>query len=188
METESIQLSDLPPDLAKIMSYWTDLCADRPAPAWRDIDLVQFPSRLLPMTMVIDIMQPLEKSVFRFWGSELTWIHGVEMTGKHPYDLKPVAFGQQLRIDHQDIVDHRRPNANHYSFMTRHGYMHAHTALRVPIMNDSETVSQIIVVIDFSPEALARIRNTGSTYAEIYETQEPVAKLHHYTDVSSLTF
>ncbi len=172
METQSVRLSELPTDLATVMAYWTDLCAERPAPVWRDVDLVQFPSRLLPMTMVIDIMQPLEKSIFRFWGSELTRIHGVEMTGKSPYDLKPLALGQRLRVDHQDIVNNKRPNANHYSFMTRHGYVHAHTALRVPVMNDGETVSQIIVVVDFSPEALARIRNTGSTYADIYDAKD----------------
>ncbi len=168
MESKSVKLCDLPSDLAGIMAYWTELCAGRDAPVWRDVDLLQIPPRLLPMTMVIDILQPLEKSVFRFWGSELTRIHGVEMTGKHPYDLKPPAFGQRLLIDHQAIVDDKCASARHYSFMTTHGYVHSHTALRVPIMNDGENVSQVIVVIDFSPEALSRIRNTGDTYDKLY--------------------
>lgn len=170
MENLNVDLSDLPPDLAGIMAYWSELCAGRVAPTWRDVDMMQFPPRLLPMTMVVDVFEPLEKSVFRFWGTELTRIHGVDMTGKSPYDLQPRALAQGIRADHQDIIEKKIPTAKHYSFLTARGYTNAHTALRVPIMNDGSTVSQIIIVIDFSPDALARMRKTGDKYVDLFRS------------------
>lgn len=162
MRVVPIDLTELPPNLRAAHEYWLTLKGDRIAPTWQEFELLEIPPAALPTTMVIDIADPLENSRFRFWGSKMTDIHGVEMTGKCPYDLTPPELSKQLYEDHSLVVNEVREIAHNYSFEASAGYIHSHSVIRLPVSNDGAHVTQIVVVVDYSPEALEMItRNRG---------------------------
>ncbi len=96
MRSTVLQLEDLPSGLKAAHEYWMAIKGDRMAPSWKDVDLFGLPLHLIPTTLVIDIQTPIAESVFRFWGSKMTTVHDVDMTGKNPYDLRPKDLGRQL--------------------------------------------------------------------------------------------
>jgi hypothetical protein len=96
----------------------------------------------------------------------MTEIHGEDMTSRHPHDLSPPGFGDQVLADHRKVVEQKTPLAWHYSFLAAGGYMHSHSLVRLPLSNDGETVTQIVVAIDYSREALDLIREGREKYAE----------------------
>lgn len=167
MHILAAELEDLPSGLRAVLDYWDELRRARKAPAWSEVDMMRFPARLLPTTMIVDVHEPLEDSVFRYWGSRLSEIHGEDMTARCPYDLQPYEFGQQLLRDHRAVVENKRPLAWHYSFLASGGYMHSHSVLRLPLSNDDDSVHHIIVVVDFSREALELMHRKQETYAGI---------------------
>ncbi len=166
MRIVNVDVDDLSSGLKSVHDYWNGLRNGRMAPTWTEFELVRIPSNLLPTTLVIDIHEPLEKSIFRYWGSKMTEIHGEDMTSRHPHDLSPPGFGDQVLADHRKVVEQKTPLAWHYSFLAAGGYMHSHSLVRLPLSNDGETVTQIVVAIDYSREALDLIREGREKYAE----------------------
>ncbi len=167
MRSANLELEDLPSGLKAVYEYWFSLKDNRFAPSWREIDLFEIPADLIPTTIVVDIASPVKQSTFRFWGSRLTEIHGVDMTGNHPYLLKPAEIGEKLLSDHIEIVERKCPIAWHYSFLASGGYIHSHSLVRLPLSDNGKDVSHILIVIDFSPEALAMIRNKQRTFTDL---------------------
>ncbi|MBO6521758.1 MAG: PAS domain-containing protein [Rhodospirillales bacterium] len=170
MRTINVGISDLPSDLKAVHEYWDALRGERMAPSWSEFDLISLPANLLPTTMVVDVYEPLEKSIFRYWGSNLTLIHGADMTSRHPYDLSPPEFGRQVLEDHRAVIEKRAPMGWHYSFLAVGGYMHSHTTIRLPLSNNGSNVNHILIVVDFSREALDLIRKTKQNFAEAMES------------------
>lgn len=150
-----------------IHEYWGQLRGSRFAPAWPEVDMLRFPPKLLPTTMIVDIHEPIENSLFRYWGSKLTEIHGRDMTGKCPYTLKPLEFGQKLLADHRELVEKKIPLAWHYSFLAAKGFIHSHSVLRLPLSDDGQSVRNIIIIVDFSHEAMELMRRKQETYDAI---------------------
>ena len=166
MRLATVDIRDLPSGLRSVHEYWDKLRGTAFAPPWSAIELMHFPAPLLPTTMVVDVHTPLEKSIFRYWGSRLTEIHGMEMTSRHPYDLTPPEFGRQLLVDHREIVEKKIPLAWHYSFLAAGGYVHSHSLIRLPLSDDGEAVNHIVVVVDYSAEALALMKLGREKFAE----------------------
>ncbi|MBO6518817.1 MAG: hypothetical protein JJ900_12325 [Rhodospirillales bacterium] len=162
-----IEPDDLEGGLADVYRYWLDLkgTADI-GPAWRDFDMLELPPGLLPSMLVIDVADPMTDSVYRYWGRELSYIHGVDMTGKCPYDLTPVELGQQLLTDHTKVVQSRRPSFGHYIFETFDKYKLTHSMIRLPLSNDGMFVDNIVVITDFSENALRMIDKFRVDYRE----------------------
>jgi hypothetical protein len=167
MRVAHVELSDLPSALRDVRQYWDGLRGERLAPAWSEIDLVRFPAKVLPTTMIVDIHDPIEKSIFRYWGSKLTEIHGEEMTSRSPYEISPPEFGRQLLADHREIVSKKVPLGWHYSFLAAGGYVHSHSVVHLPLSDDNENVNHIIVVVDYSREALELMKLGRERFLEV---------------------
>lgn len=154
MTGRAVSMDELTSGLRSVVDYWTHVKGQAFAPRWRDIDLTELPPRLVPTTMVVDIGEPLSTSIYRYWGSVLTDLHGVDMTGKHPYDLEPAEFGAQLASDHKAVVDSKCPCAGLNVFLNKDGLRKAHMVVRLPLSDDGISVNHIIIVADNSPEAM----------------------------------
>lgn len=158
MHSSQIKIEGLPSGLMAAHEYWVSLKGDRVAPSWKDFELLGLPLHLVPTTLVIDIKDPVSDSIYRFWGSKMTEIHGADMTKGSPYNLQPEGFGQQVYKDHCVVIEKKIPTAGHYSFFAHGGYIHSHSLLRLPLSDDGDRITQLVVVIDYSPEALELIK------------------------------
>jgi len=150
-----------------VYEYWIALKGDRMMPTWKDVDLCDLPLHLISTTLVIDIGTPIAESIYRFWGSKMTTIHGRDMTADCPYNIEPKDMGQQLYEDHCAIAEKKSATAGHYSFFASGGYVHSHSLVRLPLSDDGENVTQILIVIDYSPKALSLIHDDREKFNAI---------------------
>jgi len=100
--------------------------------------------------MVVDIGPAMEDNRYRFWGSQMTHIHGRDMTGMSPYDIKPPEVAEILYRVHERIIKDRAASANVFEFVKTSGVSHSHYNLRLPLSDDGESVSQIVIVVDLT--------------------------------------
>lgn len=158
VRANDVGLDSLTPQLSTAYGYWQSRGTADVGPTWNDIDLFELPPAILPTTMVVDIKPNMRDNLFRFWGSELTTIHGREMTGRCPYDILPEEFGQRLLEDHARVVAMKRPHAIVYEVLGVKGYIHSHMVLRLPLFGATGDVSHIVICADYSEAAVEYFR------------------------------
>lgn len=158
-----LSLNDLPDQLAHAYAYWLSRKGDALAPSWRAFELSGLPGDLLATTMVVDFGQPLEESRFRYWGSVMTDIHGKDMTGQRPYDLKPPELGAQIKMDHEEILACKKPMASVYGFRTERGFLEAHSLLRMPLSEDGQRIDKVVTCIAHTDEVRKKIAERALT-------------------------
>jgi len=147
--------------LAELHRYWHGLASGDGLPSWQDFDLSLVPPTVLPSTMVIDIAPKIEHSVFRFWGSRMTDVHGADHTGKCPYDLQPPALGARILVDHRKICETNKPNAAVYGYTSAKGFQQLQYTLHLPLSDDGERITQIIAAIDFDARIIREMKTRG---------------------------
>ncbi|NQV83459.1 MAG: hypothetical protein HQ494_06525 [Rhodospirillales bacterium] len=141
---------DLTKDLKAALEYWRAMGGEDLACSWKQFDLFKIPLHLIPTTMVIDMHPDMNDNVYRFWGTMMTHIHGCDMTGKSPYDLKPKDFAQILRESHTNNMESRTWASNIYTFTRHSGVEHRQCNLRLPLSDDGKGIHQFVVIVDLA--------------------------------------
>jgi hypothetical protein len=100
--------------------------------------------------MVADMHPDMDNNTYRYWGSIMTRIHGRDMTGQSPYDLEPADLARSLRKIHSEMIELRTWNSTINTFTRHGGISHMHCALRLPLSDDGQSISHLVVVIDVS--------------------------------------
>jgi hypothetical protein len=148
MRYRTTPLEALPAGLKAALEYWRGLGGEQLACGWREFDILRIPARLLPSTLVIDVFADTTLNRFRYWGSAMTELHGYDMTGQSPYDIRPADMVPELRRQHEESRTTGDASASRYAFMCEPGFEHVHYALRLPLSGDGKAVSQIVVITD----------------------------------------
>ena len=165
----TIPLDDLTDEQVELLGYWRELPSKGGMPAWRDFELPMVPAKLLPSTLVIDTAPEPEDCRFRYWGTGMTKVHGADKTGQCPYDLQPPELGRRIREDHQQVRDSKQPSAGVYGFTSANSFQQVQKVLRLPLSDDGDTVTQIVICIDYSEPILDTMRARGLTAQEAIE-------------------
>jgi len=155
---KKLPLDDLPPALETVLGYWRGLGGAALQCGWSDFHLDQLPPASLPTTLVVDVMPNARDNVYRFWGTGLTWIHGVDLTSRTTAELPPPELAEVVIASHATTADDGVASASIFGFERFGGFDHMHSVLRLPLSNDGETVNQIVVVIDLTNEGRAEIK------------------------------
>lgn len=142
--------SELTADLKIALGYWRALGGESLSCSWKQFDLPKIPTHLLPTTMVVDVHPDMDDNIYRFWGTMMTRIHGRDMTGQSPYDLEPADLARSARKVHAEIIEKRTWNSVIHTFIRHSGVKHRHCALRLPLSDDGQTISHLVVVVDVS--------------------------------------
>jgi hypothetical protein len=146
MKETDLAFDDLPKGLRAVYDYWRGLGGEELRCSWKQFDLSAIPSGFVPSTTVVDIGPTMEDNRFRFWGSQMTLIYGSDMTGKLPYELEPRDMAGAVFKNHFKVIEARAPSASIFEFVKASGTVHSHRILRLPLSDDGESVSQIVVV------------------------------------------
>lgn len=148
------------------LAYWQDKCAGRFAPAWTDISLLDFPSRVIPLINVTDIDPQTGTITYRFWGTGLTETHGHDYSGQSPLDLPPREFGDGARSGHQKLAREKAPNFEVKEFLDHRQLLGRQLLLRLPLSDDGETVNHSMTVSYF--EWAAPNKPLAGFFAEVF--------------------
>lgn len=135
-----------------IFTYWEKLRDDRPAPSWTDFHLEHLPPAIVAFVRVVDIERDPFDIRYRFWGTGLVRVLGHDRTGKRLSELHLKRVAQAM-AEFRAVVEEREPYALIYNATTskRTGALYA-PAIRLPIMDDGETVTKIVAFTDFNAD------------------------------------
>ncbi len=123
------------------LKYWERKRGTRFAPSWRDISLMDFPPKVIPAIVVTDINHETFEMSYRFWGSQLTEMHGHDYTGETPADLMPKLLAEGSVNAYQVLIEKKIPQLEIKEFYHREVLRGRQMVLRLPLSNDGENVS-----------------------------------------------
>lgn len=137
------------PAFDDVIAYWNACRGERFAPAWADIDMMALPSKLLPYCIVVDMPDDGRPIRYRYYGSGIADLHGMELTNKTVDDLEPPGFRAHVIGQYAAIAEGKAPKLFATRFQVKSGLVLQHAVLRLPISDDGETVTKILTVEDF---------------------------------------
>ena len=143
------------PEMLRMLDIWDDWRAGRPAPAWRDVVLMDIPRSLSKMAAVVDVLDGGADFVYRYWGPGLTELFGRDETGTrisdHPVVASRIVRNAQLKA----VIEGCCPKL----FLTTIKKKHIDTVveklnLRFPIMDNPDEVTKILSVCEIDPVSM----------------------------------
>ena len=163
-------LEEMPPDMVMAFTHWEKARDGRWAPRFRDFELIGLPSNLLPTTLVADYHRETDRFVFRFFGTQVTSVHGVDLTGRSPTDAPSPDLGLFVEEEFRRVLVEKKPEFLTYSFERPGGAVDLQTVLRLPLSEDGVEVSAIVSIIRFSEgyeETMRFLESVGSAASDM---------------------
>jgi len=139
--------------LCWVHAYWQERKGDTIGPAWPDIDLSAFPTRMVPRVCVMNVTaQPLDFT-YRFWGTAITGIHHYDLTGQSVKNLTPPAYATCIFNQYKDVYSARAPRAFLTEVPLDNGLLTHYAVIRLPLSNTSQNVDGILSVEEYGDQA-----------------------------------
>ena len=139
------------PDLVDALDYWERKRGQRFAPSRADIEPLDLIG-VLPRVMLADVLLDPPGFRYRLSGTGIANVHGEELTGLAPLDLKPTEYGRLIDGHYRQCVAERRPLL-HLIILDMAHRSRAYARLLLPLSNDGEQVSMLMAVDSANQDA-----------------------------------
>lgn len=126
--------------------YWQKKCGDRFAPSWSDISLLDFASHVIPVITVTDIDVNTNEVTYRFWGTQMTTLHGADYTGRSVADVLPVLVGNSSQNAYEKLIQERAPHLEIKEFYSLSKLRGHQIILRMPLSDDGQGINHALTV------------------------------------------
>ena len=144
--SEGIAVSDVStPGFSEFLGYWNELCRDRFAPTWDDVELFDLPAKLLPYLTVVEVAADVADFVFRFCGTAHMTTKTRDYTALSVRSIRPENLAEVIFEQYRRTVEAREPMA---FVRTIHGFSEdqplSQINLRMPLSDDGDKVTGVI--------------------------------------------
>jgi len=139
------------PDLIEVFDYWQQKRGKRFAPGRSDIEPLDL-IRVLPRIMLVDVVSDPLGFRYRLSGTGIAGVHGEELTGLAPLDLRPAEYGRLIDRHYRQCVSERRPLLHLIMLDSTHR-SRAYARLLLPLSNDGEHVNMLMAVDSVNQDA-----------------------------------
>lgn len=150
---ETATIESLPTDAAAILGYWEKRRGDRFAPRWSEFEWSELPPRLVPWSLIVDVVPALNPTGldfrYRFFGTAPVRMHGRDFTGGWVSAMEPVDIVPKLLAEYEFAVSARTPiHIVSEGRSRKSGEMvtFCYEFLRLPWSDDGVTVDRIFAV------------------------------------------
>lgn len=137
----------LPGVFAQPFSYWNECRGDRWAPTWSAFHLEKLDARLLPWSVVVDVLA--DDFRYRFWGSERARLIGAELSNRLASQIPDGPMRNSNLNEYRDLVGARAPMVFNTLITLSGGAIVRFHSLRLPISDDGEQVTKIYSALDY---------------------------------------
>lgn len=146
------------PTPAKLFAYWQQKCGGAARPRWSEFELMDL-WEISRYIVVKDVLLPERDFRFRYWGSGMTDIAGVDGTGKLASQLyNSSAYDHVMAAFWQAIDDATPIRVAGNATINEKDHL-AYEAVHLPLDTDDGTIGHLISGYSFEPQcAPARIR------------------------------
>jgi len=136
----------------ELFEYWDGLRGARPAPAWSEFHLEALSPRTIPYMRVVDVDLAASDIRYRYWGTGLVRVLGHDRTGQ-TLSGQSASRAAKALAEYMTVVEEKAPFALIYNTTTSKKAMPLFApAIRLPLMNDGETVNNIVAYADFEAD------------------------------------
>lgn len=151
LEDRQIEISEVDaPDLMAVHAYWDKVRGQNFAPSLAEFSLLGLPADVIPFVSLVDFRaQPFDYR-FRFYGTKLVEVSGMELTGKWYNADRVEGFGFANAQTFPAMIESRRPVASRTVWLSRKSIKYVSTILRLPLSEDGETVTNGVAAYHFS--------------------------------------
>ncbi len=150
-----IDLQTLSFDLKTCLNIWESLFVRDSLPSWSDIELLDFPTKLIPLITVVDIAwdqaEPIngDVMVYRYWGTGHVEAKNIERTGlrlSQQSDRVDVVVAEYLKV-----INEKKPFAyRKYIRVNKPTEAALQTTVRLPLSYDGNRVDGVISVSEWA--------------------------------------
>ena len=137
------------PEFRALHGYWAKVRGDRWAPSWPEFHLDALPYQIVLWCVVFDVHREPLKFRYRFWGTRVSDLLGVDLSGKFSDDIPSQPYAQRARAEYMEMLEHKaamytdKPHLNAMKMEVRY------QILRIPFSTGGE-VENILSVGGFS--------------------------------------
>lgn len=157
-------------ELWKVFILWQKWAAGRAAPTWRDVDLLSMPPKIIPQTVVVDVVDDGLDFAYRFWGSGYADHYGIDETGNLLSKSIGPSFIEATFKQLQDVIAQNRPMAFEVSIRTTiSNAVQKKINLRLPIEDRPGRVTKIMTASQF---AAIPIRDADRIREAVYNERQ----------------
>jgi hypothetical protein len=141
-----------------LLQLWNTKRGARRAPARSEFDPADLKHVLHKLILMEVRRDPLD-FIYRVAGTEIYFIHGMELTGKSVRNLRPQPYSDAVWRDMAELIETWEPQYVRLEFPNREGRSRSYTVLRLPLSSDGATIDRIFVLSEFGPDR-AKIKET----------------------------
>jgi len=137
------------PEFRAVYRQWAEVRGSRWAPPWSEFLLNDLPPKIVPWCVVVNVHQEPLMFMYRFWGTRVSDLLGVDLTGKSSDDIPNQKYAKRARNEYTEMLDRKsamytdKPHINAMDMEVRY------QILRVPFSSGDE-VEAILSVGGFS--------------------------------------
>lgn len=129
--------------LLRLFEYWRSKCVDRRFPRRRDIDPLQIPD-LLPNLFLVEVLPEAPWFRYRLTGTHIDKIHGQNITGKSPADIKTPEVARMVEQQYRDAIAARRPLCHKVTLLGPDDIYWHYERLVLPLSEDGAAISMFL--------------------------------------------
>lgn len=138
-------------EIEAALIYWDQVRGERFAPARRDLKLDELPLKLIPAIAIIDFVDDPIDFLYRFFGTTLVQVSGMELTGKRYFADKIKGYGFVNEKLLPEMIAQKKPMFHIVSWQSIRGVTYQTTSIRLPLSDDGETVTGAMTANSWAP-------------------------------------
>jgi|GEM_PF-6293024 hypothetical protein len=142
--------------IEEALIYWRSIKGIDVAPSRKSFQIDQLPPKLIPSVAVIDFVDEPMDFLYRFFGTHLVHVAGMELTGKRYFADQVVGFGAINETLVPELIARRAPMFHHFEWQSSRGVTYESKAVRLPLSDDGERITGMVTA------------NTISLFARTY--------------------
>lgn len=129
--------------LLRLHDYWETKRGTRSFPARADIDPLDLRD-LLPNIFIVDVLDEAPHFRYRLSGGNVDEIHGQNLTGKSPRDIKTAEIAAVVEEQYRAALAERRPRCDHVKLLARDETYWHFERLILPLSDDGQTINMLL--------------------------------------------
>lgn len=142
----------IPPGLGPVHRYWERKRGSRPMPRRADIDPAELVG-FLPALMIVDVVADERRYVYRLVGTREVQARGRDPTGRPVGEAFLGASREGVLANYDRVQATGQPVVDLKTVITNRERLGNSHVIFLPLSEDGQTVSQILVYTDFEPPA-----------------------------------
>ena len=147
LETSRLNVDEIEyPALARVHAYWDAVRGDAFAPSLRQFRIEDLDPAIIPSMAIVDFLGPPLDFFYRFFGSHMVEIAGLELTGKRYYADNVEGYGFVNAEIFPLMIAEAQPLVHRTKWVSVKGLHYVTTTVRLPLSADGDSVTGGITV------------------------------------------